>query len=102
MPFFLEMLTLSLRTHRFSQAEIDFILAAHREIKVGRTQNRTMIGSLNNHIANAKAMIAWQGGSGVCDWQGVNFYLNKTPMKPIGYEVGLAQMRALVANARTD
>lgn len=100
-PFFLEMLTLNLRTHFFRDDEIAFILAQHRNMGVGRAQDRTMIGSLNNRIADAKTMIAWQGGFGVCDWQEINFSLNKTPMKPIGYRFGLEQMRALVAREIT-
>ena len=95
-PFFCEMLTLSLRNHVCGQDEIDFILGQYKDMTVGKALNHSMISSLNNRIANAKSMIVWHGGYGNCDWGAINILLNRTPMKPIGYSNGTEQMRALL------
>jgi len=101
-PFFCEMLTLTLRNHVFGQGEIDFILGLHKDMTVGKTLNPSMTASLSNRIANAKSMIERHGDYGNCDWSAINILLNKTPMKPIGYSNSLEQMRSLLARLERE
>lgn len=95
-PFFKEILTWTLRDHLFSEDEIRLLLGLHEDIAIGRPQNRSTVGSLNNRARNAKIMVQWHGGYGNCDFGAVNLLLNGTPMKPIGYSNGEKEMRILV------
>ena len=65
---------------------------------VGRTHDRSTLGSLNNRIADAKCIIEYRGGLENCDVPSLAHLLNDTPMKPIGYSKGLEQMKRLVDN----
>jgi hypothetical protein len=96
-PFFKEALTRALRIMQFSRSEVDWILAHHSELAIGRATNRSTMGSLNNRITDTKTLIPWLGGLETCDIGEVTRSLNETPMKPIGYSNGLERMRSVVA-----
>jgi hypothetical protein len=64
---------------------------------VGRTQNRSTIGSLNNRVLDTKHIIWYEGGLANCDAAAVTHALNETPMGPIGYSHGLEQMKSFLA-----
>jgi len=96
-PFFLNLLDRTLRHEGFSETERTWLLSQHRELPVGRTRNRSTLGSLNNRITDTKLIIQHQGGLDCCDVGMLNHLLNGTPMKPIRYRNGLEQMRALVS-----
>ena len=81
----------------FFDPAVALILGLHTDLAVGRTQNRSAVGSLNNRVTHAKHMIQHQGGPEFCDDLTTTHVLNMTPMKPIGYSNGLEKMRALVA-----
>ena len=95
-PFFLGVLTQALRTMRFCEKEIDWILAKHKDIAIGRATNRSMLGSLNNRITDIRTHFAWHLGFENCDIGSVTKWLNEAPMKPIVYANGLERMRSVV------
>jgi hypothetical protein len=95
-PFFLGVLTQALRTMRFSEKEVDRILAMHKDIAIGRATNRSTLGSLNNRITDIRTHFAWHLGFEACDIGSVTKWLNKTPIKPVGYANGLERMRRVV------
>ena len=95
-PFFIGVLAQALRTMSFSEREMNWILAKHVDVALGRATNRSTLGSLNNRVTDAKAHFAWDGGLDVSDIVSVTRWLNETPMKPIGYSNGLEQMRTVV------
>ena len=98
-PFFLDVLTWTLRNMLYPEDELAWILNRHSDVTIGRTVNRSTVASMNNRISNAKLTFQWQGGFGNCDTGALTILLNQTPMKPIGYSSGLEQMRSLVAEA---
>ena len=95
-PFFLDLLKRTLSLEGFSKHEIAWVLAQHETITVDRTHDRSVLGSLNNRIANAKCIIEYKGGLAHCDASTLVHLLNETPMGPIGYSNGLEQMKKLV------
>ncbi len=99
-PFFIEVLTRTLRNESFSNDEIALIVGMHKNLTVGRTLNRSTVGSLNNRARDAKSMIQWYGGLEGCSVKTVTHLLNNTPMKPIGYLKGLEKMTALLAGLK--
>jgi hypothetical protein len=96
-PFFLSLIDRTLRHEGFGEEERTWLLSQHRDLAVGRTQNRSTLGSLNNRVTDTKILIKHHGGLDCCDVGTVNDLLNGTPMKPIRYRNGLEQMRGLVA-----
>ncbi len=95
-PFFLQRLEVALRNEAFGQEQIDFILGLHKTVGIGKTQNRTIVGALNNRINDTKWILAVNGGFANCTCGEINAALNETPMKPIGFSNGLEEMRAFL------
>jgi hypothetical protein len=95
-PFFLGLLERTLRQEGFSDEESAWVLGQHRRMVVDRTHDRSVLGSLNNRITDAKCLIEYNGGLDHCDVPTLVHLLNDTPMKPIGYSKGLERMTNLV------
>ena len=95
-PFFLDLLGRTLRQEGFSEEETAWVLDQHGRMTVDRTHDRSVLGSLNNRITDAKCIIEYKGGLDHCDVSTLVHLLNDTPMKPIGYSKGLEQMKQLV------
>lgn len=95
-PFFLDLLMRTLGQEGFNEEETDWLLSLHKDIVVGRTHNRSTLGSLNNRIGDAKYLIEYDGGLAHCDMPALVHRLNETPMGPIKYSNGLAQMKRMV------
>ncbi|MFH1921759.1 MAG: hypothetical protein ABIP48_17990, partial [Planctomycetota bacterium] len=58
-PFFLDVLTWTLRNMLFPDNEVAWLLDHHTDLTIGRTVNRSTVGSMNNRIADAKHMFQW-------------------------------------------
>jgi hypothetical protein len=93
--FFRKVLAQTLQFEQFSEEEAALVLGLHADLGVGKGHDRSVLGSLNNRVSDAKFMI--QRSLDTCDVGGITHLLNTTPMKPIGYSDGLRQMRILVA-----
>jgi hypothetical protein len=95
--FFIEVLKSTLQTTSFTAKEIECILGFHTDLTIGKTINRSTMGSLNNRITDTKLMVEYFGGLEACTEETIITALNRTPMKPIGYRFGLEKMKCLVA-----
>ena len=95
-PFFLDLLGQTLRQEGFGDDETAWVLSQYKTMTIGRTKNRSTLGSLNNRIADAKYLIEYDGGLDHCDVPALVHRLNETPMGPIGYSSGLEEMRRLI------
>ena len=89
-------LAAALRTMQFSELEVGWVMSQHDEMQIGRTTNRTTLGCLVNRVSDARSLVAAKGGLDLCDIDAVTIELNRTPMKPIGYDSGLERMRSAV------
>lgn len=94
---FRDLLRDALAIERFSEHDINFVLQLHTNLAIGKTQNRSTLGSLNNRISDAKSLIEYHGGLSLCDPVELARMLNDTPMSPIGYSSGVEEMRLFVA-----
>jgi hypothetical protein len=95
-PFFLDLLKRTLHQEGFDKDEAAWVLDQHKILAVGRTHDRSVLGSLNNRITDAKCIIEYKDGLDHCDMLALTHLLNETPMGPIGYSNGLEQMKILV------
>ncbi|MBN1589532.1 MAG: hypothetical protein JW888_08460 [Pirellulales bacterium] len=96
-PFFLDLLTRTLGQEGFNEEKTDWLLSLHKNMAIGRTHNRSTLGSLNNRIGDAKYLIEYDGGLDHCDVPALVHRLNETPMGPIKYSNGLVQMKRMAA-----
>ena len=55
------------------------------EIIIGRSNNRSVLGSMNEHIATTIFQVQYDGGYHHIDIADINRRLNHTPMSAIGY-----------------
>jgi hypothetical protein len=94
-PFFRDVLKSTLQIMQFTAKEAECILGFHADLMVGKTINRSTVGSLNNRITDAKCLIAHHGGFDYISPQSVVKSLNHRPMKPIGYSKGLEELKGL-------
>ena len=95
--FFIEVLKSTLQTTSFTAKETKCVLGFHADLTIGKTINRSTMGSLNNRVTDTKCMVKYYGGIEDCKDETVTTSLNKTPMKAIGYLNGLEKMKCLVA-----
>lgn len=95
-PFFIKLLTQTLFTVIHSSKHVEWILAVHAELSIGKTCSRSTLGSLNNRVSDAKMLIQHHGGLKYANIELVANLLNDTPMAPIGFSNGRKQMEQLV------
>lgn len=100
-PFFLDLLERTLIQENFSKAETAWVLDQHKSLAIDRSHDRSVLGSLNNRIRDAKCIITYNGGLAHCDTPILVHLLNNTPMSPIGYSNGLEQMKKMIAKGST-
>ncbi len=82
---------------QIDDSPVAMVLNLTGDLAVGRTQDRSTVGCLNNRVSDAKRIIDFRGGLTYCNvWELVHL-LNEVPLKPIGYSRGLKTMQAVVA-----
>jgi len=85
----------AMRQFDFSQSQIENMLDRCQDIQVGRTNSRSVLGSMND----MKQMIEWsvydQGGLAKTNMVELTHMLNYTPFKAIGHSYPVEKMRYL-------
>jgi hypothetical protein len=94
--YFVEVLKSTLQITSFTAKETECILGFHADLTIGKTINRSTMGSLNNRVTDTKCMVDYFGSLEDCKEETITTSLNQTPMKAIGYSSGLEKMKCLV------
>lgn len=85
----------------FGQAQVERMLNKTSEIRLAKTNNRGVLGSMNN----MKQMLVWSisAADGLENFGQADLtrLLNKTPSKAIGYDYPLERLRRLVSAETT-
>jgi len=81
----------------YSQTQIESMLNQCRELQIGRTNNRSVMGSMNDMKYMIELTVYDRGGLSVIDMGELLKLLNHTPYKAVGYEYPEDKMRALLA-----
>ncbi|MEA3277244.1 MAG: hypothetical protein U9Q81_18550 [Pseudomonadota bacterium] len=84
----------------FSQGQVEYMLEATREIRFAKTNNRRVLGSMNNMAEMLEWTISSRGGLAAADPADLQRLLNETPFKAIGYEHPLKRMQDLLSEFR--
>ena len=91
--FFCTHLEENLRAEGFPNGTIRLVLDAHREMQIGKTKNRSVLGSMNDYAKNYKFHVEWEGGLIHSDTIGINKKLNEMPMSAMDYSSGIMELR---------
>jgi len=85
----------SLRLSEFSQPQIEAVLDNLDPLGIGRTNSRSVLGSMNDLAYQLRWMIAADGGLGGCSIDVINQQLNQIPMSAImPHAFGVDALRA--------
>jgi len=85
----------AMRQFDFSQAQIENMLDRSRDIRIDRTNNRSVLGSMNDMKQMIELTVFDQGGLAETNMTKLRRMLNHTPFKAIGYSFPEEKMRNL-------
>lgn len=77
----------------FTQKQIEFVLNEYREIKFAKTNNRNVLGSMNDLAFQLEHLIWAQGGLRNLDLLALNQELNRIPMGALKYGKSIEALR---------
>ena len=89
----------SLMSEGLIDAQIEYLLSKHSQITVTKTNNRSVLGSMNDLNFQIKSMIRVSGGLTDADLSEINRHLNRIPMGAIKYKVGIDELKQRLADA---
>jgi len=78
-PLFLSSLQYQMRYEGFTSYDIDYAIAKYESMGVGRTNNRSVLGSMNDYVFHLGYRIWDDGGLAECNLGEVVQYLNRIP-----------------------
>ena len=81
---FLQNLRVNLAAEDMPEHVIAKVAAQYRGLRMGRTDNRSVLGSMNELAMLLRQDVVDAGGFGGCDLQAINRQLNRTPHRPLG------------------
>jgi len=85
----------------FPQNQIEIVLNEHREIIIAKTNNRSVLGSMNDLAFQLKYRIAAMGGLINVDLAELNQELNRIPMSAIKEIYSIDELRKLLNKLST-
>ena len=89
-----------LASEEFSKEAIEKILAEYSEVKFGKSNNRSVLGSLNDLAFNYESSIFESGGPHTSEVPAIIARLNRMPMRAsVGYIYPLEELGKLFQSA---
>lgn len=96
---FMQHLFRNLRCEGFEQHQIERVLDEYREIKIAKTNNRSVLGSMNDLKYQVEGIIWDIGGLDQVDLISLNQKLNRIPMGAIKYSYSIKALKIRLAAA---
>ena len=90
-----------LRIEGFSQFQIEKILEEYQTLHYAKTNNRSVLGSMNDLAFQIEAYIETSGGLPYLDFDVVNDELNRIPMGAIEYKYSIDALKHLLDQSVT-
>ena len=91
----------NLRLENFSQNQIETILNERLQISISKTNNRSVLGSMNDLAYQLRYEISSVGGLANADLAELNHYLNRVPMSSIEETYSIDALRKLLSRLIT-
>lgn len=80
----------------FSQGQVETMLDSTRDIHFAKTNNRHVVGSMNDMARMLEWSVGASGGLAAADPVELQGILNETPFKAIGYDHPIERLRRLL------
>ena len=93
---FREQLSASLKSVRIDGARFKEVMEDSAQIIIGKTNSRSVLGSMNDHIATTIFRVQQVGGYSHLNAGEINMKLNDTPMKAIGFACSREKIEELL------
>lgn len=93
-------LRLNLENEGFREDVIEKVMGDYDRIDLGKTRDRSILGSMNDHAYHYKFYIHGEGGLSSCDILSLNKKINRTPMGALGYNYGIEEIRYLLGDRK--
>lgn len=77
----------------FTQKQIEAVLDEHQEIKYAKTNNRSVLGSMNDQRFQLEYRVQMNGGLGTTDIYALNHDLNRNVLSAIDYKKPIEMLR---------
>ena len=90
-----------MRIEGFSQFQIEKILVEYQTLNYAKTNNRSVLGSMNDLAFQIEAYIETSGGLSYLDFDVVNDKLNRIPMGAIEYKYSIDALKHLLDQSVT-
>jgi hypothetical protein len=87
----------SLLNEGFSQSQMERVLSEYQTIIFGKTNNRSVLGSMNDLSFQLEYHIKASGGLSYLDLVALNKQINRIPMKPIDYKYSIDALGSMLA-----
>ena len=83
-----------MRIEGFSQIQIEKVLEEYRTIHFAKTNNRSVLGSINDLAFHMEAHIKSSGGIRNLGLDAINDVLNRIPMGALNYQYSIEALKA--------
>ena len=83
----------NLRVEGFSDRAVRLVLDTYRKLQIGKTESKSVLGSMNDYAKNYRFHVEWEGGLIHSDTIDINKKLNEMPMSAIGYSNGITELK---------
>ncbi len=90
----------NLMSEGFLQERIELFLSHHSQISIKKTNNRSVLGSMNDLTFQIEYMIYRHGGLADFDLTEIIRQTNRTPMKAIKYQLAIDEMKRKLNDVR--
>ena len=85
----------------FPQNQIEIVLEEHLKIEIGKTNNRSVLGSMSDLAFQLKYTIGSMGGLEYIDLARLNYELNRVPMSAIAETFSIDEIKKLLGKLST-
>ena len=94
-------LSKNLMNEDLSQKQIEHVFNEHREIRIAKTNNRSVLGSMNDLAFQVKYRIYVMGGLVTVDMAEINRELNRIPMGALDYKISIEELQKALNQINT-
>jgi hypothetical protein len=88
----------SLMGERLSEQQVEYVLSKYGHIVIGKTNNRSVLGSMNDIAFQIKSMAYAMGGLARANLSELGRGLNRIPMSAIKYKTGVDELKRMLAD----
>jgi hypothetical protein len=86
----------AMRSIEIASHSINEIMDETLQFVIGKTTNRSVLGTMNDHVLRIKLKVMYDGGYQYLDIANLNKRLNETPTKAIGFATGEERIKKVI------